>query len=179
MGAIRAGSSPLARGLPVGRPASLGRWRIIPARAGFTQTWAQATQKITGSSPLARGLRVSLAGLLLVVGIIPARAGFTTPRTRVPSEGGDHPRSRGVYISNEAIGLFLPGSSPLARGLRGRVRVVRVVRGIIPARAGFTDVARMNKCWSWDHPRSRGVYWTARSSRVPGSGSSPLARGLR
>ena len=50
------------------------------------------------------------------------------------------------------------GSSPLARGLHPRGRRAGRARGIIPARAGFTDHAR----------------------RLPGrlAGSSPLARGL-
>ena len=52
-------------------------------------------------------------------------------------------------------------------------------RGIIPARAGFTNVNVPNVAKMEDHPRSRGVYpfcsiWLARVA-----GSSPLARGLR
>ena len=50
------------------------------------------------------------------------------------------------------------GSSPLARGLRGRSRTGR--------RA------------STDHPRSRGVYASRRPGRGTTAGSSPLARGL-
>ena len=74
--ASSAGSSPLARGLPRYRGASPSTWRIIPARAGFTQTekamfrsaadhprsrGVYSTRCLTsmyrmGSSPLARGL---------------------------------------------------------------------------------------------------------------------------
>ena len=71
------------------------------------------------------------------------------------------------------------GSSPLARGLR-----LRVVDGgedgrIIPARAGFTLVARHREVNRKDHPRSRGVYANTNGCRADSMGSSPLARGLQ
>ena len=90
--------------------------------------------------------------------IIPARAGFT---------GGGGGWSR----------LF-PGSSPLARGLRGARRKSRVFIGIIPARAGFTPSARDPDAVCRDHPRSRGVYRLRYARRSAFEGSSPLARGL-
>ena len=112
-----AGSSPLARGLPV-RAARLAAaaW-IIPARAGFTQTPAgaqaarvdhprsrgvytsmrslAATRR--GSSPLARGLPPGVISDRRLRRIIPARAGFTHGRLRRARRRADHPRSRGVY----------------------------------------------------------------------------------
>ena len=137
--AVRAGSSPLARGLPL-----LGRRRrraqgIIPARAGFTARtprrrrsrpdhprsrgvyWTPPPTRPTsqGSSPLARGLRVVAATTDFDRGIIPARAGFTT------ASGIGRRRTR--------------GSSPLARGLPGILRPQPDGRRIIPARAGFTS----------------------------------------
>ena len=92
-----AGSSPLARGLRGDHRLALSKFRIIPARAGFTSehgfpvnarrdhprsrgvypspvyisTWS------VGSSPLARGLHVFELSLVVGLGIIPARAGFT------------------------------------------------------------------------------------------------------
>ena len=71
--------------------------RIIPARAGFTQTrWVTARASpdhprsrgvyvvmasvgsiARGSSPLARGLLCGVCAVCLLCGIIPARAGFT------------------------------------------------------------------------------------------------------
>ena len=91
------GSSPLARGLHEYNPLCTRPYRIIPARAGFTdpachrgarrgdhprsrgvyQTGAAAMLRRLGSSPLARGLRGSGHGSALPVWIIPARAGFT------------------------------------------------------------------------------------------------------
>ena len=51
-------------------------------------------------------------------GIIPARAGFTPTLSGKGSRRGDHPRSRGVYRVRDPGSPQLPGSSPLARGLR-------------------------------------------------------------
>ena len=153
-----AGSSPLARGLPVvgrGRFASRG---IIPARAGFTfagsilcgrrrdhprsrgvYIWDTALKvPEPGSSPLARGLRPLRSRSCHKRWIIPARAGFTHGRRGPAARRPDHPRSRGVYGRSRA-GIFLvPGSSPLARGLPGRGAADAETSRIIPARAGFT-----------------------------------------
>ena len=91
---------------------------------------------------------------------------------------GDHPRSRGVYAVVVRQRGVTAGSSPLARGLRGQVLVGPVDLGIIPARAGFTGrYSHPNVC-TWDHPRSRGVYWLSPFKAGPINGSSPLARGL-
>ena len=151
------GSSPLARGLrarPVDGPAA---GRIIPARAGFTQSTCQNQQSDTdhprsrgvychyrgllsgrwGSSPLARGLRRRPLRGLAGERIIPARAGFTPTRTGMTRSRPDHPRSRGVYA-------FAQFQAP--------------------------DLL--------DHPRSRGVYASQPNPPPVPIGSSPLARGL-
>ena len=52
-----------------------------------------------------------------------------------------------------------------------------VVR-IIPARAGFTALRCGAFLYTWDHPRSRGVYGAGRYPHRGVLGSSPLARGL-
>ena len=70
--------------------------------------------------------------------IIPARAGFTAPVKQNPGNGGDHPRSRGVYAEDVGAPEIIGRSSPLARGLRlARLSEANLIR-IIPARAGFT-----------------------------------------
>ena len=110
--------------------------------------------------------------------IIPARAGFTST---VPTPGGpsrDHPRSRGVYPRAAPSASTTTGSSPLARGLRRRSRRPRRIRGIIPARAGFTDRDGGPAGGGRDHPRSRGVYGVVWFCVDADQGSSPLARGL-
>ena len=50
--------------------------------------------------------------------------------------------------------------------------------GIIPARAGFTEMAETTESAEADHPRSRGVYGEPVPAAEPAPGSSPLARGL-
>ena len=113
----RGGSSPLARGLLRPVIETTERWRIIPARAGFTRwsacrragardhprsrgvygTKSDRSWTAGGSSPLARGLLDPSRWDEIGPRIIPARAGFT--RRRHPGRGRsrDHPRSRGVY----------------------------------------------------------------------------------
>ena len=71
-------------------------------------------------------------------GIIPARAGFTAGTVRPQDLGRDHPRSRGVYYAGGFDSKMTEGSSPLARGLPITIVSKEGVKGIIPARAGFT-----------------------------------------
>ena len=174
----RAGSSPLARGLPPGRFRAVSVARIIPARAGFTCVRSQPSASDRGSSPLVRGLRVGGSAQGVGLGIIPARAGFTDELTPPDPAGKDHPRSRGVYSASTSTSTPMIGSSPLARGLRGRLRPAGRVRRIIPARAGFTSVGAPTMTRWTDHPRSRGVYARIAMGFMVVSGSSPLARGL-
>ena len=174
-------------------------FRIIPARAGFTSCCCARAARVAdhprsrgvyftclrfgqmppGSSPLARGLRQSVTVSKRGDGIIPARAGFTRLDASSTSHEPDHPRSRGVYRDCPCPLPFPCGSSPLARGLLGRIELVRDLLGIIPARAGFTvDGWALTLCL-WDHPRSRGVYGAPGWGAAAKTGSSPLARGLR
>ena len=76
------------------------------------------------------------------------------------------------------LGLLLPGSSPLARGLPPCPRVRHSPSRIIPARAGFTWVRYGPTTRFQDHPRSRGVYEYRVGAGEWRAGSSPLARGL-
>ena len=175
------GSSPLARGL---REAGVGgdhRRGIIPARAGFTSGTGTVIRshkdhprsrgvygkssnywrRSQGSSPLARGLPTLLLSFIRDFRIIPARAGFTSEGRGGAGTTWDHPRSRGVYASRGSITQHSPGSSPLARGLRRRLREPLQALGIIPARAGFTLIRTSLRGIPLDHPRSRGVYFTS------------------
>ena len=192
------GSSPLARGLRGGTVEVTVQGRIIPARAGFTDShplWLGRRadhprsrgvyaspilprSTTAGSSPLARGLPVAGPVLGDPRRIIPARAGFT--RRRPPHQAGhqDHPRSRGVYSYSRLPLRKKIGSSPLARGLRWESGTASWVRGIIPARAGFTAASSATRPLIGDHPRSRGVYRCRPGTARTPPGSSPLARGL-
>ena len=194
-----AGSSPLARGLPVHGPAVGVPGGIIPARAGFTTTsrcatglssdhprsrgvyasWPSARCTSPGSSPLARGLQPQRHLVRVRTGIIPARAGFTACPTVAPTPVADHPRSRGVYSRTRATPKTPLGSSPLARGLPAEQGQGNGRDGIIPARAGFTHPDQLGLGPVRDHPRSRGVYGRSPLTSHAVHGSSPLARGLR
>ena len=176
---VTIGSSPLARGLLSLLHENRFDLRIIPARAGFTLIRPSSPRRCsdhprsrgvyrvsyspmhchTGSSPLARGLQQHAELHAYAGGIIPARAGFTSGGRPGRVRSQDHPRSRGVYGTSMTTLRVARGSSPLARGLRGR-------------RPRAAPGAR-------DHPRSRGVYPSPRTSACPRGGSSPLARGLR
>ena len=142
-------------------------------------TSSSPTPRTSGSSPLARGLLGRDPFYLGRAGIIPARAGFTAHPVILGERDGDHPRSRGVYLETEFGSLEHLGSSPLARGLRGLPAGGPHRARIIPARAGFTRTTSWGSSPSSDHPRSRGVYSPTLFPARPGSGSSPLARGLQ
>ena len=79
----------------------------------------------------------------------------------------DHPRSRGVYRPSVPGSSTRRGSSPLARGLRGRSWACPNTAWIIPARAGFTGTRTFSPRPCRDHPRSRGVYDLWRGKLTP------------
>ena len=157
------GSSPLARGLRTGRFRLPGRIRIIPARAGFTRSWA-VTMGVPRDHPRSRGVycrRVGRRGSSR--GSSPLARGLPSGRWGSRTWWGDHPRSRGVYCGNRQKRRGHPGSSPLARGLPCTRAALPYSLGIIPARAGFTPAPFAVHARRTDHPRSRGVYRTRRS----------------
>ena len=154
------------------------RHRIIPARAGFTTGLGKPAES-PWDHPRSRGVYdwwSIVDGL--TERIIPARAGFTTGSRSSCATGSDHPRSRGVYAYHRPYLVPFSGSSPLARGLRGKASQSNFASRIIPARAGFTQVRTAAIRRVADHPRSRGVYFLMIELSVSTGGSSPLARGL-
>ena len=172
------GSSPLARGLPFSTATPASAFRIIPARAGFTPH-EDGEPRASADHPRSRGVyRRILRPPRMRRRIIPARAGFTMPPDCLHPPPQDHPRSRGVYGGGGGGHRCVPGSSPLARGLRGRCLLDRGRQRIIPARAGFTGTDPRNGGDGRDHPRSRGVYGMVGVTMGGAEGSSPLARGL-
>ena len=149
-----------------------------PRSRGVYRHRASRRSRSSGSSPLARGLPPDGAHPSPHLRIIPARAGFTGSGCAATPSPPDHPRSRGVYFARGSAKKWPLGSSPLARGLRARRPHLPVRLRIIPARAGFTLLRHRVDVRVPDHPRSRGVYWWTPPPGSPGSGSSPLARGL-
>ena len=155
------GSSPRVRGLHRDPYRQCPRRRIIPACAGFTWwrpgPWpgpgdhprvrgvyrpdARHAAGPRGSSPRARGLPARGTSRGWYSGIIPACAGFTLVPTSPYATLSDHPRVRGVYPTISPTEKRIKGSSPHARGLRGRRAHGVGGLGIIPACAGFTGIA--------------------------------------
>ena len=172
------GSSPLARGLRSNPPPWTSSRRDHPRSRGVYGRAFPPPTPGAGSSPLARGLHAIPVPAEKLPRIIPARAGFTGVQRAPAHSPADHPRSRGVYSRAPSVGVTAQGSSPLARGLRGRGWSIDHEDRIIPARAGFTTRRRTGPRWSEDHPRSRGVYSSQVTPPSMERGSSPLARGL-
>ena len=191
------GSSPLARGaLPVTRD-RVQPHGIIPARAGCTPRHPRSRPAPrdhprsrgvhatlvgpgfchTGSSPLARGALTKNLKTSGGIGIIPARAGCTRRGVHVMAGVRDHPRSRGVHPGGPVLTGLSGGSSPLARGAPVECCAPDVAGRIIPARAGCTLRRPRRSAATRDHPRSRGVHFTASRAFSNAVGSSPLARG--
>ena len=157
--AVRAGSSPLSRGILPAPGWLAHQGRIIPALAGNTSgldacitglrdhprsrgeyDLLQAEHcDVLGSSPLSRGIRRHRRSRRRRHRIIPALAGNTNCYTTAPSGVSDHPRSRGEYVAWFTGTVVPAGSSPLSRGIRcwpgSAIRRSR----IIPALAGNTN----------------------------------------
>ena len=176
----RAGSSPLARGAR----ARFLRWYfragLIPAGAGSTrfdgvcclvsgahprwrgEHWFKAIdlEGANGSSPLARGAHPSVLRYVCFLGLIPAGAGSTARLPRLRPARAAHPRWRGEHCLVVCVLCHFFGSSPLARGAPGLLRVSRLRRRLIPAGAGSTNPSHifMNSA-DGSSPLARGAHW--------------------
>ena len=110
-------------------------------------------------------------------GLIPARAGNTRTHRPPGSSNGAHPRSRGEHRGYLLTSHHDMGSSPLARGTLAAPRRRPRYSGLIPARAGNTQLSPPVAPLNGAHPRSRGEHPFGFGCFVRSSGSSPLARG--
>ena len=176
--AVRAtGSSPLARGGPSTDTPRGVIQGLIPARAGRTADRSPCSSA-TWAHPRSRGAdRRKRRRHRADRGLIPARAGRTGSSANRAATSGAHPRSRGADVGPLVGSSSWWGSSPLARGGLGRRRGGGGRRGLIPARAGRTSKGADIASTHGAHPRSRGADRPTARTRVPHSGSSPLARG--
>ena len=149
-------------------PRSRGEY---PVRGGFGVWW-------WGSSPLSRGIPSCSTPATPSHGIIPALAGNTVALAIFVVVSKDHPRSRGEYAVGRGRAAEPAGSSPLSRGIPGRVIGQGSRYGIIPALAGNTPRRGTAFLHCTDHPRSRGEYITENLEASLIGGSSPLSRGI-
>jgi len=156
-GASRWGSSPLARGGPRGSRHEPPRQRLIPARAGRTDS-CQPGRVATPAHPRSRGADFEVPLPALCCGrLIPARAGRTGVRRGLDGRIWAHPRSRGA----DSRRSLTPPISPR----------------LIPARAGRTGCPARRLHDMPAHPRSRGADGGTALPTCSYCGSSPLARG--
>ena len=196
-GELAYGSSPRVRGKPRAGVLPCRSKRIIPARAGQTDTRNRcrlprpdhpracganldAIPDIApyfGSSPRVRGKRRGGRQRRVGVRIIPARAGQTPCWSTAMPQQTDHPRACGANTANKRLKITADGSSPRVRGKLGGAHSVGALPRIIPARAGQTSRAAGSHAVSTDHPRACGANPAALLSLVAASGSSPRVRG--
>ncbi len=195
--AVIGGSSPHARGaLAAGEPL-VAVPGLIPARAGSTREGVAArahrgahprtrgehtgvydvSATAWGSSPHARGAPHLIGWSLRWAGLIPARAGSTCRRWARGSFARAHPRTRGEHSGCGVCAGRPEGSSPHARGARDDRAQPVEGGGLIPARAGSTDVEDLDVVAGGAHPRTRGEHRPLPVWAKTSSGSSPHARG--
>ena len=152
------GSSPRVRGKQPQRRPTPSPPRLIPARAGKTNTtafpleWDRAHPRAcgenrtagkslsnrAGSSPRVRG---KLGGIPLTcyrIGLIPARAGKTGSFVAVSITPKAHPRACGENPRRTVTLSAIRGSSPRVRGKHKDRKTGKPTIGLIPARAGKT-----------------------------------------
>ncbi len=191
------GSSPLARGTPVGREHGALCPRFIPAGAGNAASrdlrpiiaavhprWrgerlipSAFGNRVHGSSPLARGTRAAGGGKSWALRFIPAGAGNASRTSETLSQWLVHPRWRGERLLDDDETPNENGSSPLARGTpTGGPTAGGGVR-FIPAGAGNAFIGCEVTRSHLVHPRWRGERSHRYSVSEGCHGSSPLARG--
>ena len=133
---------------------------------------------LLGSPPLARGIRIVCVHIIIDPGITPACAGNTGFFLPWLPPKRDHPRLRGEYYLIVHKYLPIPGSPPLARGIRAYQSVNGYRSRITPACAGNTVLMAACPQAPGDHPRLRGEYYYDLTLGEGGVGSPPLARGI-
>ena len=195
---MRAGSSPLTRGIPEVCGADCTRCRFIPAHAGntkfdgcmppFPKVHPRSRGEYrgvffipffnTGSSPLTRGILFEKVGAIGVQRFIPAHAGNTCLNSSRTASKKVHPRSRGEYPVRSDLPQSRAGSSPLTRGILFLKLSNVFCLGFIPAHAGNTGCCPFCFQDIQVHPRSRGEYIGLFSKQIAYRGSSPLTRGI-
>ena len=90
-----------------------------------------------------------------------------------------HPRERGEHLWRTRLLQCTGGSSPRARGTRGRRLQNGQPARFIPASAGNTDSQAFDDRQDAVHPRERGEHPIQSAPAMATGGSSPRARGTR
>ncbi len=194
---LAGGSSPRGRGKRTRSRKTLGRQRLIPARAGKTRStptdpWScqahpraggenDATDKfkntLSGPSPRVRGKLQGHGPHEVLRRLIPARAGKTVACGTAPRCSPAHPRAGGENLSAWLQMVSGLGSSPRGRGKPPKdLQPLAGVR-LIPARAGKTSMSMGVTFRSRAHPRAGGENFEMTRASLAPPGSSPRGRG--
>ena len=155
---LRTGIIPACAGSTMLPAVLIGASRDHPRVRGEHRPLSLPSARASGSSPRARGAQHVRNRNPVREGIIPACAGSTRTGRRAQDQKGDHPRVRGEHDQEPWRDGWGTGSSPRARGARGRVRPGAGVVGIIPACAGSTRAFVLLAAGCRDHPRVRGEH---------------------
>ena len=129
----RAGSRPR-------RPSATWRPRDHPRACGEQYNVLLTNDSHTGSSPRVRGAGVERLLQCARARIIPARAGSRARHDPDDHMYGDHPRACGEQYASSSSPLISCGSSPRVRGAAVLPAPLHHDAGIIPARAGSSDL---------------------------------------
>ena len=132
---------------------------------------------VAGSSPRARGTHALEAQRHAVPRFIPACAGNTAKLGGSAPAKSVHPRVRGEHRLSGLNQSAIDGSSPRARGTRGRARARGAAGRFIPACAGNTFSTPPTPRFTPVHPRVRGEHYSNDQTKQATDGSSPRARG--
>ena len=193
----RPGSSPRGRGKLIALLGCRVLWRLIPARAGKTgaravtglgrpahpraggENWPCQTRffLLFGSSPRGRGKQQGRAHGVFQVGLIPARAGKTPWTACSSSTRRAHPRAGGENSPSIPYRAESAGSSPRGRGKLLAVTSAARGAGLIPARAGKTNLLMRHSRLKQAHPRAGGENIIVFDNLPKAEGSSPRGRG--
>ena len=191
------GTSPRARGKLSRFRCCTRKIRNIPACAGKTGAvgfcWSVAEehprvrgentriqrcyQTKHGTSPRARGKLRDQSNFLPPRGNIPACAGKTGDSRVHDVRLEEHPRVRGENTGMTSTTHTAIGTSPRARGKRGRKRRGQSTVRNIPACAGKTPMSTPPRDPQWEHPRVRGENVDLTEMMFSHVGTSPRARG--
>ena len=191
------GSSPRGRGKHrAGRRAGRQR-RLIPAWAGKTclsraaAALTAAHPRVGGENPLAPGIAFAIWGSSprgrgkrskripqrMRGRLIPAWAGKTSCLMRPSLTARAHPRVGGENRCFVGVDQGRAGSSPRGRGKRRRRDQEFQPSRLIPAWAGKTRVAHLERRGVGAHPRVGGENLATTPTPPPLIGSSPRGRG--
>ena len=153
------------------------RERAHPRPCGEHENYHSRRYRVQGSSPPVRGALRPVRYLPINPGLIPARAGSTGTPSAIASRPRAHPRPCGEHNSRARKREALEGSSPPVRGAPHEPEVVQTEVGLIPARAGSTDVPDIVERAYRAHPRPCGEHFLAGLLSAGALGSSPPVRG--